>query len=226
MAARPDPADIAARLVRAEQRADAAEKAAARLAIGMQELRTELLARIGDLEAALTMSGVAHTRASDETAPKRARTSTSARIPLALPGGVAEHSPEAAQFLVRQPGARVVVDGYNVAMLGWPSLRLEAQRDRCISACEDVGRRYEASVVVLFDGAAVPGASTTLRRLVQVRFSSPGTSADDLIREYVKSLHPDVPVVVVTNDREVITDVRAMGANTIRSEQLLELSGR
>lgn len=155
---------------------------------------------------------------------RRARVAT--RRPIALPGGVYGSSGEAAEFLVRHAGVVVLVDGYNVAKLGWPALDLAEQREQCIRACENISRRYGTEVVVVFDGASITGASVAQRRLVRVRFSPEGVTADDVIRDEVAALAAAVPVVVATNDQEVVADVRSMGANVLTSEQVLALGRR
>lgn len=150
----------------------------------------------------------------------------SERMPIALPGGVYGSSVAATEHLLRTPRVAVFVDGYNVAKLRWPRLALDEQRERCIETAEDVARRYGTNVTVVFDGADVPGAAATRRRLVRVRFSSEGVTADDAIREEVTGLSADVPVVVVTNDQAVVTDVRAHGANPVTSDAWLEIATR
>jgi hypothetical protein len=155
--------------------------------------------------------------------PARRGRAATQRRPIALPGGVYGSSGEAAEFLVRHAGVVVLVDGYNVAKLGWPALDLAEQREQGIRACENISRRYGTEVVVVFDGASITGASVAQRRLVRVRFSPEGVTADDVIRDEVAALAAAVPVVVATNDQEVLTDVRSMGANALTSEQLLAL---
>lgn len=147
------------------------------------------------------------------------------RRAAALPGGVYGTSREAAEHLARLPGVVVLVDGYNVAKLGWPHLDLAQQRNCCVSAAEDVARRYGTDVRIVFDGADVVGVPPPGRRLVRVRFSPAGTSADDVLRQAVADLADDVTVVVVTDDRAVLDDVRADGANTLTSRQWLDLTG-
>jgi hypothetical protein len=49
--------------------------------------------------------------------------------------------------------------------------------------------------------------------------------ADDVIRNEVAAIPASTPVVVVTNDQAIITDVRAAGANTVRSDQFLQIIG-
>jgi rRNA-processing protein FCF1 len=44
-----------------------------------------------------------------------------------------------------------------------------------------------------------------------------------VIRDEVRRLPASRQVVVATNDRQIVKDVRAMGANTIASDQLIEL---
>jgi hypothetical protein len=148
----------------------------------------------------------------------------SRRVPLRLPGGVRADSPESAEFLLRAAGAQVLVDGYNVAKLGWPSLDLEHQRQQCILAAENLGKRWNLALTVVFDGAAVEGSHARSRRRVRIVYSPAGVSADDVLRHEVANAAPEQPVVVVTNDRAIVADVTADGANTVRSDLFLALA--
>jgi predicted RNA-binding protein with PIN domain len=143
-----------------------------------------------------------------------------ARRPLRLPGGVIASSAEAAEFLMRSD-AVVLIDGYNVAKLAWPNRTLEAQRTQLLDALENLARRFGSDLTVVFDGASVVGAHTSRRRLVRVVWSSEGVIADDVIRDEVRRLPSARAVVVVTNDAEIITDVKALGANVVASNALL-----
>lgn len=148
------------------------------------------------------------------------------RAPQAIPGSAYGDDLATLQHLLRVPGIHVVVDGYNVAKLGWPSLSLVQQRDRCIEATEGMASRFGTRIHVVFDGATIPGASTTARRLVRVSYSPAGVSADDVIRHEVAALDPSIPVAVVTNDRAIVRDVKAMGANTVPSDAAVALARR
>jgi predicted RNA-binding protein with PIN domain len=143
-----------------------------------------------------------------------------ARRPLRLPGGVIATSAEAAEFLMRSD-AVVLVDGYNVAKLAWPSRTLEAQRTQLLDALENLARRFGSDLTVVFDGASVVGAHASRRRLVRVVWSPEGVIADDVIRDEVRRLPSARAVVVVTNDAEIATDVKALGANVVPSNALL-----
>jgi predicted RNA-binding protein with PIN domain len=153
-----------------------------------------------------------------ETPPPSPR--AEARRPLRLPGGVIASSAEAAEFLLRSD-AVVLVDGYNVAKLGWPSRTLEAQRTQLLDALENLARRFGSDLTVVFDGASVVGAHTSRRRLVRVVWSPEGVIADDVIRDEVRRLPSARAVVVVTNDAEIVTDVKALGANVVPSNAML-----
>ena len=159
--------------------------------------------------------GVARTRSTD-----RHR-----RTPLGIPGGLLSDSAEVALHLVKQPEVTLIVDGYNVAKLGWPAAELPEQRDRLLDGLEDLVRRISVRAVVVFDGADV-SCPPTGRRLLRVRFTPAGVLADDEIRELAASLPADQPVVVATNDQEVVRGVRSSGANVITSEQLLAIARR
>ena len=114
-----------------------------------------------------------------------------------------------------------MVDGYNVAMLGWPAERLEEQRRRLLDGLENLARRYGTDVTVIFDGSTVVGAHADRRRMVRVAYSPEGVTADDVIRDEVRRLPARRAVVVVTNDAEIVRDVRADGANVVPSNALL-----
>lgn len=155
------------------------------------------------------------------TAPQSAgRAERAKRKALPMPGGVMGDSEAAAVYLLRS-GASVVVDGYNVAKLAWPELDLAGQRAALIDAVENVARRFGSDITVVFDGAEVVGAVAETRRIVRVAWSPPGVIADDVIRDEVRRLPVNRQVVVVTNDREIVRDVKAMGANTLSSNQLV-----
>jgi hypothetical protein len=155
----------------------------------------------------------------DSSAPTRRRPQ---RRPQRLPGGTIASSAAAAEFLLRS-GAAVLVDGYNVAKLGWPSERLDEQRRRLLDAVENLARRFGADVTVVFDGAAVVGAHAGRRRMVRVVYSPEGVTADDVIRDEVRRLPVTRPVVVVTNDTEIVTDVKALGVNVVPSNALFAI---
>ena len=156
---------------------------------------------------------------------RRGRTAAS-RKPIAVPGGLLNHSDAVTEHYLKTPGLVALVDGYNVAKLGWPGFDLNHQREACIDAAERVARRWGTNITVVFDGASVVGASAPGRRFVRVMFSPEGVLADDVLRDEVARLDSSVPVLVVTNDQEVLTSVRAAGANTIRSDQFLHVAVR
>ena len=140
------------------------------------------------------------------------------RRPLGLPGGVLGSSHRAVVHLLSHDNTTVLVDGYNVAKTTWPQLELAAQRDACVQVCERAARRWGTDIVVVFDGADVMGAAASRRAVVAVRFSPGGVSADDVIRHLAAELPVTRHVVVVTNDRAIVVDVRRLGCNVVASE--------
>ena len=158
----------------------------------------------------------------------RRRSRTARREPLAIPGGLHGDTAAAAIHLLRHPGVLVIVDGYNVAMLGWQELKLEQQRSALLQALDDLVRRHGTRILVVFDGTDVgtiagPG---TGRRLVRVVFSEHGVTADDEIRRLVSMQPVRQPIVVVTNDRAIVNDVRQHGVNPVSSDVLLAVIRR
>jgi predicted RNA-binding protein with PIN domain len=142
------------------------------------------------------------------------------RMPMGLPGGVIATSAEAAQHLVRSD-AMVFIDGYNVAKLAWPDRSLEQQRDALIDRVENLIRRHGTDITVVFDGSSLVGAHASRRRSARVVYSPEGVTADDVIRSEIERLPVDQQIVVVTNDREIVRDVRAVGANVVPSNAFI-----
>ncbi|HQZ33716.1 MAG TPA: NYN domain-containing protein [Ilumatobacteraceae bacterium] len=177
---------------------------------------------VGDIERvrALLTEALALTRGPSASTRRRRRN------PIALPGGVYGNSEAAGEHLLRTADVVILVDGYNVAKLGWPALSLDRQREVCIEAAENLARRWGCLIHIVFDGASVVGAASRVRRLVRVSFSPEGVIADDVLRAEVAALDLDRPVVVVTNDKAVIADVRAAGANIVASDTFLALARR
>ncbi len=217
--------DDAAAAVR--QLAAAAQRLAGALAdaAGAAAPATSRLARAAD--GLPPRAGQEPTTPTEAPSPARRRRSVRSprRVPLALPGGVFAHSTEAAVHLLRRAGVLLLVDGYNVAKLGWPELTLPQQRDRLLDALDELAARHGVEVRVVFDGADV-GRHVVGRRYLQVEFSPPGVSADEVIVRLAESLPVERPVVVATNDGEVRDGARAAGANVIASEQLLAAARR
>ena len=148
--------------------------------------------------------------------------------PVPLPPGIFDDSVEAAEHLVRVPGVVLLVDGYNVSLLGWPDLPIAEQRARLVDALAELAARSGAEVTVVFDGAdtAYPGIVPGTARPVRVVFSPPGVEADDVVIGRVAELRPFRPVVVASSDRRVQAGTAQSGGNVISSPQLLAVLRR
>ena len=200
---------------------------------GAASAAASLAASLSDLAASLASSEPPEPTVSPAAGPacppaRPAETSvhTPRRRPLRVPRGMHLGTPEADSWLLTEAEAAVVVDGYNVAKLGWPDAVLVDQRERLLDVLDDLTARYGTTVEVVFDGADVGPVRPGRRRRVAVRFSPPTVSADDVIRELVAGFPAADPIVVVTNDRAVAHDVRAAGANVVSSDGLLAVARR
>lgn len=165
--------------------------------------------------------GRAARRGSGRTARRRAHRSRR---------GHADDSPEGLTELLRLDAVRVFVDGYNVAMLGWPTAPLAEQRHHLVQGLGGLLATSGGSgtlVDVVFDGDdAAAGSGGGAPRRIRVAYSPSGTTADDVIVERVRHVDPSVPVVVVTDDAELRDRVGAHGANVVGSRALLVLLDR
>lgn len=144
------------------------------------------------------------------------------RVPLRLPPGVLDDSPEAAEHLLRAEGALLLVDGYNVSKEAWPTLPIAVQRTRLVDSLAALHARCGAEVEVVFDGAeGTTTVSGGARAPVRVRFSPESVEADDVLLELVAGTPSHRPIVVATSDRRVRDGARRRGANLLTSAQLL-----
>ncbi|MFN2526192.1 MAG: NYN domain-containing protein [Actinomycetota bacterium] len=165
------------------------------------------------------------TRRAPAPAESEPKTSEGPRAPLPAPLGRLADEPETLFTWLQEPGAHLVVDGYNVAKAegGYGELELAAQRERVTDGVARLARRTKAKATIVFDGSDVaPGASRRRSGAVRVEYSAPGEIADDHLVALLEKLPPD-PVIVVTNDKELQERVADLGATVATSGQLLAL---
>lgn len=120
----------------------------------------------------------------------------------------------------------VIVDGYNVSMLAWPGSSAADQRDRLCDALAQFQLRVRCEVTVVFDGADVGGVRPLRRRGIRVVFSAPGKEADGVVVDEVMFRPADVPVIVVSSDREVAAAAEAEGATVLPAAAFLPVIRR
>src|SRR6185437_13350539 len=114
------------------------------------------------------------------------------------------------------------VDGYNVTKLGYAALTLEDQRSRLLAGLGALAARA-AEITCVFDATSASSrpVAAGAPRGVRVLFSAAGELADELIVRLAAAEPEGRPVVVVTNDREVIEAVRPLGGGALPSGALL-----
>jgi predicted RNA-binding protein with PIN domain len=148
------------------------------------------------------------------------------RRPAALPPGVLDDGVEAAEHLVRVPGALLLVDGYNISNAQWHGLALPEQRARLLDACAELHARCGTEVEVVFDGAGDAAVGTAPRSAVRHRFTPGGEEADDVILARIDEEPIERVVLVASSDRRVRDGARARGANVLGARQVLAVLRR
>ncbi|GAB3495830.1 NYN domain-containing protein [Nocardiopsis coralliicola] len=139
--------------------------------------------------------------------------------------GLAADDPALVDRVLALPRVHVLIDGYNVTKTGYPSLPLADQRTRLVGSLDGLAGPARAEVTCVFDGADVDAPSVHGRH-VRVVFSAPGETADELIVRMVRAEPPGRPLCVVTEDKEIVSAVRAAGARPLPSRLLLERIAR
>ncbi|HSG77970.1 MAG TPA: NYN domain-containing protein, partial [Acidimicrobiia bacterium] len=173
----------------------------------------------GHLDELARMARVAQVGAAEPVEPGRS--------PLRLPQGARPDRHEAIDWLVEQrTPLTLVVDGYNAGFHLTGSREPAAARRRLGL---EIGRLSPIAagpmrIVIVYDssvGAAppVPGAAGP-----EVRFTDPGTPADEEIARLAATLSG--PVIVLSSDRWVREATEAAGALALWSEALVDWTGK
>jgi len=187
------------------------------------------LAAVAVADASLKLEAVAlllarASQALPNPQPSRVDEPPARRKAHRLGRGLIDDTPEGLGALMCVDGVRVLVDGYNVAKLGWPKLELDLQRDRLLIGLESTLAAGGCVVDVLFDGSDVVSVTRASRSPnVRVAWSPEGVIADDVLVAKLDEIGPDVAVVVVTDDRELQRRSSALGANVVASRTLLDI---
>jgi predicted RNA-binding protein with PIN domain len=112
-----------------------------------------------------------------------------------------------------------LIDGHNlIPKLG---LHLDSIDDEAelISILQEYCRRERKQVEVYFDGAPAPHAGSRKLASVTAHFVPLGKTADDAIRKHLKRLGKNAKNwIVVTSDRQVQVEARAVRAEIISSD--------
>lgn len=185
----------------------------------LSELRRQLDER--DRAAARRGPDVARTPVTRATAD-RPRAVASDRLvvgrPSRLPDGVHPGTREAVDLLLH-PGRWVLVDGYNLTKQHHPELDLARQRAWLVQLLGSLTARRKVRVTAVFDGAGAGSRPAAGNRDVSVRFTPDGVTADDELVLAVEA--SDDPVVAVTDDRELVGRLRAVGADVVGTRAFL-----
>ena len=98
-------------------------------------------------------------------------------------------------------------------VLGVPAIAL-------ISILQEYSRLERKQVEVYFDGAPAPHAGTRKLGTVTAHFVTLGTTADDAIRRRLKKMGKSAKnLIVVSSDRQVQAEARAVQAGIISSDE-------
>ena len=119
---------------------------------------------------------------------------------------------------------RWLIDGYNVIrhdaeLRDRERVRLEAGRAGLLALLGALARDIGDDFTVVFDGAHRGGGAPAGGR-VQVQFSRPPETADDVLRR-LATAHRE-GAVVVTSDRAVLDSARRAGAVGVTAEAFLD----
>ena len=139
--------------------------------------------------------------------------------PCRLPPGVTPETTTAVEALLQVDQLELILDGYNLTkdVRGCPNAPLAEQRLWLLRAVAGVAATRRVRPTIVFDGQIGSAAGAPSARGVITVFTEPDELADDRIKEYVRAMREDTPVLVVTSDREVRDAVEEYGASVVSS---------
>jgi predicted RNA-binding protein with PIN domain len=120
----------------------------------------------------------------------------------------------------------IIVDGYNLihrsaALRPGADRTMRQAREKLVNLLSWAIGSGDAKFLVVFDGAGGRSSDESQGR-VEVRYSRPPKTADDVIRELVEEQMKRIErITVVTADLEVARHARAMGADVSLSDLFL-----
>ena len=143
----------------------------------------------------------------------------------------ADSGPAAPSNLARRQETLLVVDGYNLAFrLGSDDEALPVTRARLERRLNDyAAARLQYRVMIVWDGNQDPYSARPRFRdgpqvgAAEVRFSPVGSKADDSIVEVCRDPPGGLPVIVVTDDKDLRQRAEAEAANIIGVGTLWEM---
>lgn len=171
-------------------------------------------------------SGSAGSGAAGATIPRRIKAARPGR-PARLPPGVVPESVAAVESMLQIDDLELMLDGYNVTkdLRGRPTAPLPEQRLWLVRTVAGVTAMYTVRPTIVFDGDAGTAGRRPSARGVRVVFTEAGEAADDRIKDYVRAMDIDVPILVITSDREIRDEVREVGADVVASGVFLKAIG-
>ncbi len=122
---------------------------------------------------------------------------------------------------------RWIIDGYNVILADHKLSKLmknslELARDELAQEIRRSGRFRGQRVTIIFDGRHSSSAERIAENL-EIRFSPPRETADDLIKKEIGAQPGRRSLFVVSNDHAIINYARECGARVIKSGEFLSL---
>ncbi|MFM8303993.1 MAG: NYN domain-containing protein [Actinomycetota bacterium] len=214
----PDPVAVADAARAARELATRLERLAAQPKGGPGAAPVPSPARAGGASGASSASGAGGASGAGDARGRR--------VAVPCPPGLRAEQPEAVEAMLRTEGLVLLVDGYNVSMLGWPAAALAQQRDHLVSELSRLHLRLRSHAIVVFDGSDVEGVPARRSPGVRVVFSPAGRPADPVIIETLREMPARVPVLVASSDHWVRDEAVRAGATVVPADALLAVLRR
>ena len=143
------------------------------------------------------------------------------RAGVARPLGLVADSAEAVAAMVSNPGAALVIDGYNLTKRVWADSARSEQRSRLAMALAQAHLRGWCDVTVVFDGDATRRVAPLCRPGLRVLFSAAGERAGEVVVREAERLPNDVSVLVASSDEWVREHAESAGARVVSAGAVL-----
>ena len=128
-----------------------------------------------------------------------------------------------AEFLVDVPRVVLLLDGDDVADIGWPDFPMPVRRKALVDNLSTLCTNTSAAAQVVFDGNVSERCPYSKKnRSVEVRLCNAPARPAKALHELVTHHAPDRPLVVVSDNSE-LCEMTSGRAEQIGTEQLLDV---
>lgn len=145
------------------------------------------------------------------------------RRPIAIPANIQDDPEAVARHVVASPNIVLLIDGDEVATLGWSAFPLSEQRAALITYLAELSESAGCKPDVVLDGRVGAEGTTHASKAVRLRLTKAPTAPVEALAELIDAYPVKWPLAVVTDDGELAMAAIERNIVVLKNKQLLNL---